>query len=628
MADGINFERLMASADSRLVLEDIRDICTGMTRATQKLAMGDDLVCTDEVLIEEVTYPLADEMAAETNSMSIKIGMLSPFTRSSVYPPKYFFCDKSTAWFVSSVPPVSLAMVLAEIAKRFPAHYTYDRLAYVRDMLQAVTGAARCAWAMRRRPVKALQAGVATFMDAAPRRLRPAERMQMAALLVDAVRPKHATAIYHNNITPHTVFFADGLTPKVLCNYAGVVPPLMQKYIPERILNRSRTESFGEQSVDTYSLALIAYELITGERLEGPAFTVDDHPVLEVPAHLRRRLAGGMAWLNVFFEAAREAYAVWWRVTQAWQATLDERRYPNFRKLTRATGSVIRSIPVLRNVLDIWLPTETALVLRSILDDYTNTRVFGMQSRLNRLAITKRNANCAYLRAALPASLPRRRSRVAQFVQEVIDSVQERPVLHDEDEVVAFRFGHRFDRPYLIRYALAAVVLLLVCAGSSRHQAVPARLRGDQGYADSAGVGMSRTRGCDAHLVENRRFPGVYRITDMRRRCLPRDIVVPPDSATVLPQTLGEAFARLYVSPRSPRGYGELIEARQCPSELRGCEPQQFYRIVGLGGLGERVDLSEGDIVGFEREAVEAYLRSLDPLPYADTTATDSATGG
>lgn len=630
MSAAVDIGRLKARFGRQLDLVDIAPVCPGFARAVQKLCIGDDVVCTDDVLVEEIEYPLADEMHAEINSMIIKIGMHSPYLRTSTYPPKYCYTDRTTAWLLTSVPRVSLARVLDTLRERFPAHYTWDRPAYIRDQFRAVTGGFRCAWAMRKTPFRAVREGIATYVDAAPHRITPKERMQFAALLVDAVRPKHAAGIYHNNITPHTLFFPDALSPKVLCNYGGTVPEVMARYIPEEIRNRRRTATFGEQSMDTYALALIVHELITGETIDGPAFELDKHEPIPIPEALQRQFEGRFAWMNVVVAVAREMYCDGVRLIDTIKLTFDETRAVRFRKLTRASGSLLRSIPGIRRIADIWLPTETALMLRSILDQHYNTKLFGPDSPLNRGAAAKRNANCAYMRAALPAQPLSRKSRLVQVVQDVIEQAQELPQYPDEDDTGRRSFELRLEKPYLIRYAITAVTLFLLCIGSTNHDIVSSSAQaGVVSEADAEKTEPRRTKGCEAHLTTNRKIPGVFRVTDMRRRCRTADILGPlPDSTAAYPASLGETYARLYVTKRGTLGtFGEIMAVRQCPSESRGCEPGEFYRIVGLGGLGKRIELDEGDVVSFRRELIEAFVRTVEPLesPAADSSAAGEA---
>ncbi len=634
MSTAVDIDRLKARLGRQLDLVDVRPVCPGFARGVQRLHIGDDLVCTDEVLVEQITYPLADEMNAEINSMIIKIGMHSPYLRTSTYPPKYCYTDRSTAWLVTSVPRVSLAMVLDTMRERYPAHYTWDRPAYVRDQFRAIAGGFRCAWAMRRTPFRAIREGVATYIDAAPHRITPKERLRFAALLVDAVRPKHAAGIYHNNITPHTLFFPDALSPKVLCNYGGAVPEVMKRYVPEEIRTRRRSATFGEQSMDTYALALIVHELITGETIDGAAFELDRHNPVVVPAALQRRFEGRFAWMNLLVDIAREMYCDGARLVDAVRLTFDESRDVRFRKLTRASGALLRSIPGIRLVTDIWFPTEAALMVRSILDRHSNTKLFGAASPLNRRAAVKRNANCAYMRAALPAQPLSRTSRIVRFVQDVIEQAQELPQYPDEDEAAHRGFELRLEKPYLIRYAATAVVLLLLCVGSTNHDLAATTARPGAAAATEQREGApagetQRTKGCEAHLTGNRKIPGVFRVTDMRRRCRTADVLGPQsDSTARYPSSLGEAYTRLYVTKRGPLGtFGEIMAVRQCPSESRGCEPGEFYRIVGLGGLGKRIELDEGDVVSFRRACLETFVHSVEPL---DSPATESsgAAGG
>jgi hypothetical protein len=473
MAATVDLSRMRAALESRYKLRDFRPVCPGMARATQQLGVGDEVICTDEVLVEEVTYRIPDEMAVETSSMTLKMGMLSPFTRYSTYPPKYYHVDEAsaTAWFITSVPQVSLAMVLDELRHRYPAHYTWNRIAYVRDILRALRAALREAWAARRAPGRALSVLAETLEERLPRRITPAERLQFAAALVDAVRPRHAAGIYHNNISPHTIFFTDGASPRLLCNYGGMVPPVMDGYIPDAIRHRHRDDTFGEQSMDTYALALLAYEIITGKSLSGPQFSLDEYRAITAPLWLQRRRTGWLAFVNVGLDLAQEGWLALARLVDGVSALFDTARHARFRMLARASGSIVRGLPFVRNVLDLWFPTEIAFALRVVLDKTYNERLCGPRSRLNRSSRRKRNVNTAYLRAALPAQTLRRDSRLAQLIQQVIDRATER-VDHAEEERAPYRrLELRFGRPYLLRYALTTAMLVLVCIGTANHQA-------------------------------------------------------------------------------------------------------------------------------------------------------------
>jgi len=323
---------------ARVPLDNVRPVCKGMFRATQHLELDGEPVCDDEVLVEEVAYPAIDDLRAEMHNLAIKIGLFSPFETESSCPPKYCFTDlrSATAWFVTPVPPVSLDMVLAAIRRQYPPHYNWDRLAYLRDVVSAVRLAARETRQRHGMSAAALRALPAAIREKAPRRLRTHERLAFARQLAAMVLRKHDVEIYHNNITPQTVFFTDERSPRFLNNYSGRTASELEFLVPPAVLHQSKEETFGEQSVDVYCLAMIVFELVTGVPVEGKQFRLDgadDTPV--VVGRPAAPASGRQGAGRVLREAAGEAAEAWRQVAGFIGATFDEERFVNFRRVGR-----------------------------------------------------------------------------------------------------------------------------------------------------------------------------------------------------------------------------------------------------------------------------------------------------
>jgi hypothetical protein len=408
-----------------LALENISSVCPGFVRATQILKIGREAIASDEVLIEEIAYPSLEKMNAELKSFSLKAGLISSFEHMSVPPPKYAFTDTKQllTWFVTPVPPVTLAMLLAEIRKQFPPHYTWDRMTFVRDTLAAVRASFRLSFRVRRNPLIALRDAFTTAHRSLPQRLRPKERLALVASLVDIVRIKHAAGIFHNNITPDTVFFSQATKPRFLNNFSGLEPAVMAQYIPPAIAHRNAAFSFGAQSQDTYCVALAAYELITGETLNGPAFELDAAVPFNrpAPAILEKRFAGALSFINPSIAFIRTLWCAAFRLYDEFRAALDESNWPRFRRLNAATGSFARSIPIVRKFLNVWFPTKAAWALRLVLDCRTNESIFSTAGKPKNPAPVRRNADCSLLGHALPKNAFSVKSRLARLIQEIID---------------------------------------------------------------------------------------------------------------------------------------------------------------------------------------------------------------
>ncbi|HUI91212.1 MAG TPA: hypothetical protein VLX68_03090 [Chitinivibrionales bacterium] len=408
-----------------LSLENISGVCPGFVRAKQMLKIGRDVIASDEILVEEVAYPSLEKMTAELKSLGLKAGLASSFEHMSAPPPKYAYTDNKEllTWYITPVPPVTLAMLLAQIKDRFPPHYTWNRMAFVRDALTAVRESFRLSFKVRRNPLAAVRDAFDTTRRAWPQRLPSRERLALAALLADIMRKKHNAGIFHNNIFPHTVFFSQAVTPRFLNNYSGVEPTVMAQYIPPAIRHRDAALSLGAQSQDTYSVALAAYELVTGEPLNGPAFDLDppvafNHPV---PDFLTKRFSGVLSFINPCLGFARALWDAVFRHYDEFLATFNESNWPRFRRLNEATGSFARSIPFVRKFLNIWFPTRTAWALRIVLDYRANESIFGATGRLFKSSHVKKNADCAFLSRAFPKRPFSQKSRLARLIQEIID---------------------------------------------------------------------------------------------------------------------------------------------------------------------------------------------------------------
>lgn len=613
MTDTPLADRLEARFGEALSLRDVRAICPGMVRATQVLSIGKEEIASDEVLIEEVTYPSVEMRGAELKSFSLKAGLFSPFEHLSTPPPKYYYVDDQApvAWFVSSVPPVSLAVVLEEIEQTYPSHYTWDRMAYVRDWMGAVRGGLRVLTQHRRQPYEALSRAVNQVHRSFPRRIGPLQRMQLAALLVDSVRGKHESGIYHNNITADTVFFAHPLSARFLSNYAGVAPGVMNEHVPEVIRKRPRESTFGPQSQDTYALALLVYRIIVGEKLDGKRFELDPAVDLEpvLPPLLTSRIQGKLAFVNGSLELLAETWRHIVRTRNAFRAALDESNWRNFRKLNRASGSVLRSLPYLRRLADMWAPTGIATVLRSILDSQANQKFFGPGSPMNRSTTRPKNVDCTYLRLALPRSPLRPESQPARLIQEVLDRAAQRPKeILDEDFATVWLAR----RPHLLawgRYGLIGAMLVLVCLATNTHYRAWASQREivkgvvrEKDEPDTEQDQRPHEPACSAELVPVEEAKQAYRIEGLTNDCSFGDIRFrSPEGTLHTLRSLAGNSTRFYLRKDTREGYGKIIAVRLCLERDETCEWERFYEAGATGGFGKQVSVANGDLVAFSR---------------------------
>jgi hypothetical protein len=218
----------------------------------------------------------------------------------------------------------------------------------------------------------------------------------------------------------------------------------------------------------------------------------------------------------------------------------------------------------------------------------------------------KRNANLAFLRAALPPEPLSPRCRLARFVQGVLEEHYERRDRNADEETPLVQLRPVFKRPWLVRYSVAALLAVLVCGVTTSHAPLRAgRVRAASG-SDSGQV----SAGCRGRFIPNRKFPGVYKLVDLRSRCRTGDITFAADDDTggQVPSSLAESFVMLYMVQKRDGAATDIVAIRPCPSESRGCEPGEFYRVSGATGLGGRVRLRNGDLIAFERRRLEQFL--------------------
>jgi len=445
--------------ESILTLKNIRPVCKGMVRAKQELHIANELICTDEVLVEEVQYNSPGHMAPHVQNLSIKIGQFAPFLPNSTYPPKYCYpIEKSaSAFYVSSIPTVSLAAILAEVSILFPPKYTINSLAYYKDYVTVILNCIKRAWLRKKYPLFAFKMLVKSIRSTRPKRILKKDKIQLAADILSQLERKHDEGLYHNNITKHTVFYNEPDQPMFLNNFTGVNASTMESIIPKQILKRDPGDTYGEESVDVYSAALLCYEILTGEAINGPLYALDSKKNIDIPESLHDRFSGLLVFLNLFLAMVRGFYYIIIKTGEAFTIPLDPSRCAYQKKLCCASGSWIRSVPVLGDFLNIWFPTLPAMILIAVLDEKANRRLFGPDSAVNRRRREKCNVNIAYLKNGFPKKKVKTRSLLSRSMKDIIDLAHKRPpFIYDDEPLPAFSF---FLHPLFLK-SLTAVLLV------------------------------------------------------------------------------------------------------------------------------------------------------------------------
>jgi hypothetical protein len=418
------------AAECGLDLADLAPVCPGIVSAVQRLRIGREDICTDTVLVEEARYPSKEKLQYEIKNLVIKKGAFSELESSSTPMPKYCFPfeNKLIAYYVTAVPGITLESVLEEVGRRYPARYTWDYGAYLKDFRCCITALLKTE--LRRTDLSRLQRLLSAwkkFRSLTFRRGR-SERIKWAASLVSCVREKHAQDIFQNNICSQLIFYSGSSRPKFYSNYTGVDSPVLRENVPDEVLDDTGNERYGPQFKDVYALAVLACRLITGERICAKAFRLDSGPRLKVAVrdgggcrirsaarHPLRTVRRVRAWLREALDSVRAYF----------RSVADETKYVEFRKLVRASGSPLRCIPYVRPFLDIWFPTRAARVLRTLLDYDVNERVCGKYSRMSAVkgARGRTNAELGYLCWGLKAGKGGGRTKIEKTIEALAASV-------------------------------------------------------------------------------------------------------------------------------------------------------------------------------------------------------------
>ena len=640
----------------RYHLEALRPVCAGLSRARQRLVIAGEVICTDEVLVEEACYASLDEMDAEINNLSIKIGQFSPFVTTSIPPPKYCYRDarRLTAWFISPVPVTSLATLLDELNVLFPCRYNHNRFLLAADMARFARAALQRAWARRRTPLRALRLLVTTLRSTTPQHLAFRERARLAAHVTAALALKHEAGLMHNNITEHTVFFSDALSPRFLNNYSGVTSTGLRELLPRPVQEHGEHSPFGEHSEDTYAAAVLVYRILTGQSPPTTEFTLDPQPCITPPPLLCKQFSARAEALNEMIALAQRCWTAAALVLDRMGATLNPQRFVYRRLLCRCSGSFLRSLPMVGPILNVWFPSRMAQTLLAVLDAETGTRVFSKARRHNKGCA---GATLNWLRAPLGHATVRRGSRLARAIQAVIDHHTGRSLQTFDHEDLS-RSAYRVSLVSSLSHQLVTVLFLVVVMLTTTNHSLESRQPAGVHHTTTAPQTLEmvpqqapaaapaplqkttppastketppatdtltapvtpsttstvpddtrnpRTLGsCNPQLFPLKGEARVYRIESENEHCdfASLELTGERSAEKSIGALIGD-HGTIFVMQRIATGYGTVRAARKALRTRDGYIAGRFYEAIGYRGLGERIVVAEGDLVSLNAFAL------------------------
>lgn len=375
-------------------LTSISEIGEGTAVAVRELRIGKDKIVDDDVVIEEVSLSSEEAVKQVFDQLQGTVDIFREFSSSSTPAPLYREnpAGTKTIYLIHSTPGISLDKFLEGVNKASAPKHNYDHFAMFREWWkkkneykkQLTERWQQSTEKKKERKVKTIEKLAEsvlltpkTYSDAWNDFLSQEPRIKLARKLFYEISRKHKRMIgqdkapvYHDNISPETIFLQDNFKIMFLSNYFGKESAILKKYTPEIILTKdpqkTKNRNYGEQTKDVHALATIAYQILTGEKLDSREFRMDSQ---------------------------------------------------SFGKLNKATGSFMRCVPVIGSAMNALFPTKIAKTLRNVLDEKYNERNFGLHSKINRRRKNKENADIDYLISAFDVKEPGENKRLEEFVE-------------------------------------------------------------------------------------------------------------------------------------------------------------------------------------------------------------------
>lgn len=356
-----------------LKLRNGKLLTRSMVTAVQPLSIDGVEICTDMLLAEFVEYQTSARLVRETDTLTLKKTAFSAFEATMTPIPKYCFNDISArkTVLVHSVSRFTLEDILREVEKVYKLPLAFTVSGFIADWAKLIKSrVTSCTKAGRLRSLRMVVA-VPSQIFPLPKRIPMRERKTFASGIFATVLEHHKSAIYHDSISPRTIFYPTSQKPQLLSNYSGVPSPMLADYIPMELMSDDATIAYGPDCRDAYCCALIGYRILTGEALDGRAFS------LGAPRPLRMVLRdvakeAGLTFTIRNVGAAKQMVVS--LVTIAKEMVLllprllSRRSFATWQKINCVTGGFWRRLPLVGPLCNIFAPAKVAKVLRVILD--------------------------------------------------------------------------------------------------------------------------------------------------------------------------------------------------------------------------------------------------------------------
>jgi hypothetical protein len=218
----------------------------------------------------------------------------------------------------------------------------------------------------------------------------------------------------------------------------------------------------------------------------------------------------------------------------------------------------------------------------------------------------------------------------------MIDAIDERQIERIEEEKSVARMLAAPEVRRSMRYAawgLIGMVLLLATdinldlsreasraaadsAVNKRAQTVQQRMLGMTAPQPAAGENRSiavepvrrEKEPCRPYLAAEADYVNVFRVFDLKQGCEVGDLIFADDRGqTHILRDASDVFSKYFVMHRTPEGWSKIITIRICTHDRAALVKGVFYEAVGLLEMGEKIVLSNGDMLAFNAASLNRY---------------------
>ena len=549
-----------------LSLSQIAAHGTGLFTAVQHVSIGRRAVFNDSVVIEEVIYSTPAQMLGELNNFTIKQGAFLDCSHILTRLPKYVYPDVQSlrALFVSQTPRLSFDVLTKSVCRAFEPQLNWNHGAYLLKTWNQIVAVFSDRSHTKSTPLPKRLFDIPGKILSIRCRIARRDRLAFAARLCQRLYPLHKRKIYLNNISPKTLFFRSFGAPVFFASYSGVQSQILKDSVPQEILNDVSGIEFGPDFKDVYACAALCYTVFTGVVIDTRSWKLDSDTTSG---------PGTNSCVGI-----------------------------NFRRLVQSTGGIWRGLPIIGSFADTWFPTQTARILRTILDKKHFDKMI-------KQPIDLRGGWCTKLLSAFKKQRSDTHTIFDAIVSTCIDHRNQ-----TEKSTQAFASKPSRSHNTILLFITGGIVALIAAAifiglnfsapkviRPAAHGARPNKIT-EQNPTPKRPAALPtpvRKNSSRPQLEENKRFKKVYRFVNLGTITNPGQVYMKrPEGSQKKLGDQTDKYTKYFIAEKTASGYGPIVAVRICSGD-NNCKKGYFYQAVGFSGFGDEIKVHTDDIFGF-----------------------------